>query len=451
MLASSNLCAYNLPDLGSSDLKEYDAQTETALGREFSIVLHQYYDLVKDPIILSYVRRIGKKIVTETGEKRHFSFHVINNNEINAFAGPNGIIGIHTGLIKAAKSEDELASVIAHEIAHVTLKHLSRTYEYQKDMDVASIATLIAAILVGSQNPSAGFATYLGGMGLAIEHQLKNSRIHEAEADYIGIKYLQESGYNPHAMANFFNRLEKESQLYEHKIPEILQTHPITQGRLAKARYRADQLSKSKHKFKNKALRLIQIRLSALTNNNKNKYQQLQLTKDEQCYFNNLQTKNNINCLKTAIKNNPKERIYKIQLANLLAKTNPKESYNKFKYLSEIYPSDFSIIYFYSVALEKNGQIKDSITLLKEHTPKFFYQNILYSRLALLYANNKEISKSYYYEALASFNTGNIKKSIYLTKQAQKLELNKKTNFYTRLQRLNTKLVEIEKTQASGI
>jgi len=446
IFCSINVKASNLPDLGASDLKEYDSQTETELGRAFSTALYQHYDLVKDPIILSYVRRIGAKIIAETGENRHFSFQVINNDEINAFAGPNGVIGIHTGLIMAAESEDELASVIAHEIAHVTLRHLSRTYEYQSSVSVSSIATLIAAILVGSQNPSAGLATYIGGMGLNIQNQLKNSRIHEAEADYIGIKYLNNAGYNPHAMAKFFGRLEQERQVYGASPPEILLTHPVTQTRLAKSADRAFKIASPNTGFINKTLRLIQLRIASLPNKpkiDKDALQQLNLSNSESCYLQNLSKDKNLNCLKKAIKLNPQERIYKIQLANQTALNNPNESEKKFKYLIELYPNDFSLPYYYATMLQTKNKSNEAIKLLTDKTPNFFYQDTLYTKLALLYANIGNKSKSYYYEALASFNIGNLKKSLHLTKQAKKIEQDKKTQFYISLDRLEKNIIKL--------
>lgn len=447
LLLTANTQASNLPDLGSSDLKEYDAQTEIRLGRAFSTALHQHYDLVKDPIVLSYIRRIGKKIIAETGESRAFSFHVINNKQINAFAGPNGVIDIHTGLIQAAKSEDELASVIAHEIAHVTLHHLSRRFEYQDNMSASSIATLIAAILIGTQNPEAGFATYLGGMGLTIQKQLKNSRIHEAEADYKGIKYLYKAGYNPHAMADFFTRLDKENQVYATQIPEILLTHPVTKNRLAKARDRANKFNLVNNSSRNETLKLIQLRLNHLSGNDLEQYKTSKLTADQQCYVMNLSSKKNFSCLSKAIKNTPKERIYRIQKANILSYSAPLKSALEFKYLLELYPSDFSIPYFYSHALVKNNKIQQAIEMLTEMTPNFLYQNTLYSRLSLLYASINNENKSYYYDALASFNIGNIKKSLHLIKLSKKLEKNKKTSFYNKLTLLEQKLTNIKQAE----
>ncbi|MDX1795183.1 MAG: M48 family metalloprotease [Hydrogenovibrio sp.] len=423
------------------------------MGRAFSTTLHQQYDLVYDPVILSYVRHIGNKITSETGQNRSFSFYIINNSEINAFAGPNGVIGIHTGLIEACQTEDELASVIAHEVAHVTQRHLSRTFEYQNNTaSVSSIASLIAAILVGSQDINAGIATYMGGMGLNIEQQLKNSRIHESEADYFGIKYLEKAGYNPNAMADFFGRLSKEAQQYEFKVPEILQTHPVTENRLAKARARAYQLSDGNMGYHSKSLRLIQLRLRALMGDNKS-YREQPLTDYEKCYLNNFKQLNrpsahpnfDLACLDKAIKARPTDKLLRIERANINSQLAADKSLEEFTYLEAIYPSDFSIPYLHAKALARNNQREKAIELLKSATPKYHYQYLLYSELARLYSETNATKFVYYYDALANYNIGNIDKTLHLVHQAKKLEKNQKSVFYTKLQQLEDQITPDKK------
>lgn len=444
----------NLPDLGAPDLKDYDSQTETSLGRAFSVALHEQYNLFYDATTLSYVRHIGNKITSQTGQARQFSFYIINDSEINAFAGPNGVIGIHTGLILAAKTEDELASVMAHEIAHVTQRHLSRTFEYQDNVSITSIASLIAAILVGSQDLSAGIATYMGGMGLNIQQQLKNSRIHENEADYFGIKYLEKAGYNPYAMPDFFGRLEKESQLNEYKPPEILLTHPVTEERLAKAKERAYQLSKIVPRtYHKRSLQLIQLRMQVLLGI-KDYYGDNQLDKNEKCYLKNLEslqkasankTSFDTQCLKEATHQYPNNKLYRLLSAQVEAYINPDKSDKDFTYLTAIYPSDFSIPYLHALALVQNHQVDKAIELLKQATPKFHYQQLMYSELSKLYSQKQQPKYSYYYNALANYNIGNTAKALYLLKQAKRLEKNQKSLFFNKLIQLEQQIAYEQK------
>lgn len=456
--ASTSWAANNLPDLGAPDLKDYDAQTETQLGQAFSTALHTYYDLDYDPETLSYIRRIGEKITSHTGKSRYFNFFVIDNSQINAFAGPNGIIGIHTGLIANARSEDELASVIAHEVAHVTQRHLSRTYEYQSEINMTSIASLIAAVLIGTQDPSAGIATYMGGMGLSIQQQLKNSRIHENEADYFGIEYLNNAGYNPYAMGDFFARLSKEAQIYEGTMPEILSTHPVTANRLAKADDRARQFHEATRKEKNETLTLIQLRLNFTTRTTLDHFKIKNLTNDQACYLNNLKSLHayqnqkvsfNQSCLDAAIQRYPNERLYRLLKAQVKVAQHDKSALKDYDYLEAIYPSDFSIVYLHAKALSSLGDTNQAIKLLKTQTPNFHYQYLLYSELAKLYAAKQDHGRTYYYDALASYNIGNTAKTIYLLKQAKQNLSAKDTKLIEKIKRLKTELEPLDKKQPS--
>lgn len=444
--------ASDLPDLGATDLKDYDSQTETTLGKAFSTALHQQYDLFYDPVSISYIRRIGEKITGQTGQARPFSFFIVNDDNINAFAGPNGVIGINTGLISAAESEDELASVVAHETAHVTQRHLSRSYEYQNNLSVASIASIIAALLVGSQDPAAGIATYMGTTGLTMQQQLKNSRIHESEADFFGIKYLNKAGYNPYAMSDFFGRLEKAAQLYEFQAPEILRTHPVTANRLAKAKDRAQQLSQNNTYKTTETLKLIQLRIKLLNGQTITPFVEKQLPPIEKCYLNNLKHEINPNryqpdlkCLETAIKKSPNQRLLLIQQAQISFKQSPEQGNQKFKYLLEIFPSDFSITLLYASALEKAEKLEQATDLLQSQTPKYHYQYLLYSKLASLFAKQNSTQLVYYYDALANYNIGNSAKALHLVKQAKKLESDKKSKLYEKLTRFEkTVMLEIQ-------
>lgn len=443
----------SLPDLGASDLKDYDSQTETLLGKSFSTALHTQHPLVYDATLLSYIRRIGEKITGETGQNRHYSFFIIDNPTINAFAGPNGVIGIHTGLIASARSEDELASVMAHEIAHITQRHLSRTYENQSMNSTVGIASILAAILIGTQNPNAGIAAYMGSIGLNIEKQLKNSRIHESEADYFGIKYLNEAGYNPFAMGDFFDRLSKEAQLYENKPPEILMTHPVTENRLAKARDRAEQLH-SKQPLSYDALKLMQMRLEFVSQNHTNSYDEKQLTPSQACYQHNLKilylpntdaSQFDRQCIQKAISENSDERLYKQLLVEMKVAQQDTSALSDLATLMDFYPSDFAILFLYAKSLMMFNQTDKAIELLKARTPSFHYQYMLYNTLAELYAKQNQPQFSYYYDALAQYNIGNIPRTHLLLKQLEPMITDKKSTFYLKVSQL---LQETEQTLA---
>lgn len=462
IIFSPSLVANPLPDLGSPDLSAYDAQTEAKLGRAFSTELHKHHPLVSDPEILNYVRNIGHKISSQTGVKRHFRFYVLDNKQINAFAGPNGIIGIHTGLIMAAKTEDELASVIAHEIAHVTQNHLSRRFHHQKDLSINSIASVIAAILIGSQDPDAGMAMLMGGVSLNTQQQLKHSRAHEYEADFIGIQYLYNAGYNPFAMGDFFGRLLKSNQFHEFKRPEILSTHPVTKSRLAKADNRAKLFLPLKTPEKNPqiSLDLIKKRIHALNQTAKQDSFTKNLSKTNPhilCYKKNLTAfiknanfnNNNINktktnfdllCLEEAINTYPKERLLKLLKAQIQGIHHTNKAHQKFNYLHELFPRDPSIIVRHAKMWQKHQQESKAIQILTSLTSGFHYRYRLYKLTAELYSKQNKLDYAYYYAALANLHIGNIKHAEHLLEKSTLLTKNKNPNLISKIKRLTNNL-----------
>lgn len=410
--------AQNLPDLGSPGLVTYDRATEIKLGQAFSKTLHTHYDLVDDPEVLSYVRRIGHHLTSHINEARHFRFYIINDPAINAFAGPDGIIGIHTGLILSAQSEDELASVIAHEIAHVTQQHLSRRFEQQGSLNITSFASLLAAILIGSQNPSAGMATLMGATGLNLQQQLKYSRIHEHEADHLGIKLLHDAGYDPHAMAHFFDKLSKQYQLYEFRPPEILMTHPVTESRLAQAVARARTLTATQPQYDKLNLALIQQRIKY-----NNQARSINSTTDNavtNCYARLSFSQHGFdqNCLREALANHPNNRLLKTLELKLKLRTDPKTAINGLVALNSLYPQDEAIVQILADAYRQQGMIDKAQQTLVQKTPNMLYKYALYQQLSQILSQQNKLAEAYYYEALANLDIGQIDRSQHFLKQS---------------------------------
>jgi len=233
--------ASELPDIGSSSELIMSPEDEKRLGMEFMRQVRASLKLVDDITSNEYIQALGEKLASQvdTGGQT-FTFFIVDDPTINAFAGPAGYIGVHTGLIMAAKNEGELSSVMAHEIAHVIQRHLFRSIESAQNMSLASVGAIIAAILLGSQaGGQVGEAVLASTMAGAQQQQLSYSRAHEQEADRVGIEMLASAGYNPNDMADFFEILLKASKYSQHNIPEFLLTHPVTVSRIADSRGRA--------------------------------------------------------------------------------------------------------------------------------------------------------------------------------------------------------------------
>ncbi|KRT58257.1 M48 family metalloprotease [endosymbiont of Ridgeia piscesae] len=231
-----------LPELGSPSDQYLTPADETRLGREFIKNVRETQDVVDEPLIDEYIQSMGRQLVEQSDAAGgQFHFFVIRSPVINAFAGPGGYIGIYSGLILASQSESELASVVAHEIAHVTQKHLLRAFDAANRMSGKTAALLLAAVLIGaSASGEAGMAIAAGAQANALQQQINFTRSNEQEADHVGIGLLADANFDPRSMPIFFERLTDASRLYENGIPEILRTHPVTTNRIADALNRAD-------------------------------------------------------------------------------------------------------------------------------------------------------------------------------------------------------------------
>jgi predicted Zn-dependent protease len=230
-----------LPDFGSSaDLTLSSAQ-EHRLGREFMKSVRESLPVVDDPLLTDYLESLGNQLVAASGTgSGNYTFFLVDDPSVNAFAGPDGHIGVFSGLVLASGTESELAAVMAHEIAHETQHHLRRMIEDQKRSSIPATAALIAAAILGAQvNADLGMAAMAGVTAAAAQRQINFTRENEKEADRIGIASLAAAGFEPYAMPGFFERLAKTSRIYESSAPEFLRTHPVTTNRIADALGRA--------------------------------------------------------------------------------------------------------------------------------------------------------------------------------------------------------------------
>ena len=227
--------AEGLPDLGDVAQVDISPQAERQIGgsifREIRLREPSYLD---DPEVAGYLNRLGMRLVAHSGEARQdFQFFVLRDSTLNAFAMPGGYIGVHTGLITAAQSESELASVIAHEISHVTQHHLARMVGKQSQAQLVSMLALAVAVLAARSNSELATGAMVAGQAAGLQSQLNYSRDFEREADRVGINLLESSGYDIRDMGSFFERLQNFGRLYENNAPVYLRTHPLTTERIA--------------------------------------------------------------------------------------------------------------------------------------------------------------------------------------------------------------------------
>ncbi|MDG9924930.1 MULTISPECIES: M48 family metalloprotease [unclassified Pseudomonas] len=234
--------ASDLPSLGDSSSSIVSPEQEHRLGRAWLSVLRGQVDQLSDPLLKDYVETSVYRLAeTSQLEDRRLEFVLLNSPQINAFAAPGGIVGVNGGLLLHAQTEAEYASVMAHELAHLSQRHFARGIEAQQRMQVPVMAAMLAGIVAAAAGAGdAGIATIMGAQAAAIQEQRRFSRQNEQEADRIGLLNLEKAGYDPRAMPSMFERLMRQYR-YDSKPPEFLLTHPVTESRIADTRNRAEQ------------------------------------------------------------------------------------------------------------------------------------------------------------------------------------------------------------------
>nr|WP_231701733.1 M48 family metalloprotease [Halopseudomonas salegens] len=235
---------FDLPSLGDTSAGIMSREQEYQLGRAWLGMLRGAVATKDDPLLKDYVEsHVYQLAETSQLVDRRLTFVVVDSPQLNAFAAPGGIIGINGGLFLHAHTEGEFASVMAHELAHLSQRHFSRNLEQQQRMSVPLMAAMLASIVIAAAGGGdAGFAALASTQAAAIQEQRRFSRQNEQEADRIGILNLEQAGYDPRAMPDMFERLVRNSR-FDRTPPEFLLTHPVTQSRIADSRNRAEQLA----------------------------------------------------------------------------------------------------------------------------------------------------------------------------------------------------------------
>ncbi len=233
----------NIPDIGEAAATALTLTDEKLMGEAVVRNIRRAGILVEDPLLTQYINNLGNKLVSVSNNRYYrFKFFFIEDNTINAFALPGGFIGVHYGLILATRNESELASVLAHEVAHVTQRHHARAYDMGGNYEMPVLAAIIAAIILGAKGNDLGQAALASIAGGSAQSSINFTRRNEKEADRLGIQMLNKAGYDANSMATFFEQMYKESRLYGSQGPEFLRTHPISQNRMAEAKSRANQM-----------------------------------------------------------------------------------------------------------------------------------------------------------------------------------------------------------------
>lgn len=428
---------FDLPDLGDSAGTLISPIEEKQLGEAFFRSLHAQIEINQDSEVQQYIQTIGEKLVAHSDMPSYpFHFFVVMENNINAFAGPGGYIGVNSGLILMTEAESELASVIAHEIAHVTQRHLYRSYEASSRLSIPMMAATLGAILLGSQSPAAGQAAIMAIQAGSVQFQINFTREHEEEADRVGMQTLSASTYDPRAMPTFFERLQQSSRYSGQNVPEFLRTHPVTASRISDSRGRADNYSYRQYPD-SLAYQLIKTKLQVLLageNDNLRGILQAKLTQglSEQRTVAKyglgllaLKTQNFVEAeaiFQALNKEFPDQAHYAAGLARTaLDSNNFTLALNRYQKLNLQFPDNNSIRLEYVGALLKSGDAKTAKTILLTLPPKIQKLPLYFEKLAQIYGDLNQPAESHRYLADYYFAMGDTQQAILQIRLAQQI------------------------------
>lgn len=420
-----------LPDIGNPSGNVLTPAQEKRLGRAFMRSIRGSLPVVQDPLLSDYIQSLGEQI-TRANENASgsFQFFLINAPQVNAFAGPGGHIGIYTGLITTTESESELASVIAHEVAHVTQKHLVRTHDAVQGMSLPAAAVAIAAIVIGAatDNPDVALAAATGVQAGLMQREINFTRSHEEEADSIGIKTLAGAGFDPTAMPVFFSRMAKATRLYDNgKLPDFLRTHPVTTNRIADAYGRAGNFP-YKQRADSLGYHLVRERLRVMAFSdpgegidfysrtlNEGRYRNeeahrygyvLSLTGARE--YNSAREQ-----LEQLIRERPERVEYLVARADLEKLSgNPEEGLDILKEGLDRHPGNYPLTIYYAQALLDIGKPRQVIPLLEQRLQGAPDDVLVYKLLAQAAGDSGNNSQGHHYLAEYYYQAGDLKSAV---------------------------------------
>jgi predicted Zn-dependent protease len=263
MFAVASVCApaqegARLPDIGSSAGTLLSPADQRAYGQMMLSQLRNYDLILEDPLVDTWLRGLGNRLAAASDDpKQDFTFFMMKDRQVNAFATVGGYVGVNAGLVLVAETEDEVAGVLGHEIAHVTQSHVLRSVERAQKDSIPILLAMLGAIAIAQSGSSssgdAAMAAMASAQGIAAQRQINYTRSNESEADRIGIRTMARSGYDPAAMARMFERmqaLERGNQGGEKdRTPDYLRSHPVTTTRIAEAKQRAAKMENGESRF----------------------------------------------------------------------------------------------------------------------------------------------------------------------------------------------------------
>lgn len=427
----------SLPELGDVSQTVLTPLDERRIGEQIMRDVSTSDEVVQDVEIIDYLNNLGNRLVSASSDKQQkFNFFVVQDNSINAFAMPGGVIGVHTGLILATNSESELASVLGHEIGHVTQHHMARMLASQKYDMFKNIAGIALALLVARANPDLASGALTTASAVGVQNQLDYTRDHEREADRVGLQILDNGGFDVRAMPAFFTTLQRGTRFVEGSAPSFLRTHPLTSERIADVTNRVSQMTyrqvPDSVEFQYVRAKLIANNGSAGTN-----IEVFQQNIREHKYTNEAaehyglavaylrknalpQAEKEVTWLK---KNAPQHAMIENLSARLqVVENNPQQAAKQYAAALKLYPDNRALIYGYADHFLAIKQADNAIKLIKEKQGLYPNDAQFYDVLAKAYTMQNKLLLSYQAQGEAYFRKYD------LTRAIEQMELAVKAN-----------------------
>jgi len=383
LVSTLAMAQQNLPNMGEPADNVLSPIEERRLGRQFMAQIRARLPLVTDNQLNEYIQSLGNRLATSAPNRNgtEYNFFILGDQSINAFAIPGGYVGVNAGLINAMTREEQLAGVLAHEVAHLTQRHHARAFESAGKNRMSTVAAIIAAILISTSSAEAGQAALAAGLAISQQSAINYTRTHEYEADRIGIQILSSADYDPKAIAETFEIMRRKNSINSSGVEiEYLRTHPLDNNRIAEARSRASQLPPAKKEVNQANFRFMQARLRVLSSRDDTRLQNeyrtrykrngdsaagyaLALLANQGKRFNEAERYSA--ALVADFPSNP----YVLQLAAEVAygKGDYAESESILQQLLSVYPSRFSVIEQYSEQLVSQRKLQQTIHLVRRY------------------------------------------------------------------------------------
>lgn len=419
LVCSSTIAKNNknkLPEIGAAGFSVLSIDKEQFIGNAMMKQVRASQPLLHDPVLNEYINSLGNLLVKNAHDVNYaFDFFIVNSKELNAFAFFGGHIGVHSGLITTAENESELASVIAHEISHVTQRHLARRLEAQSRSQPLSMAGIASSILLALINPNLGMAALSTSMAASQQASINYTRGNEKEADRVGIALLANSGFDPTGAPNFFGKMAEKFR-YISKPPAMLLTHPLPDSRISDARIRAQNYPVV-HIKPSLAFELTKARISARYERNAKanigmfegllKYERYEIKEAALyglalSYFENEMPKEASEILEKLIHNDPNNLFYADAISDVYIKTKEfDKAITLLKRLNLLMPNNQIVALNYANVLQEANKLEEASAMLQDFLitqPDHFIANDLLTtiyrkqnKIGLMHASQAEV------------------------------------------------------------